>query len=50
MCHPADLSGWVGTMGRFQYSYGWLRGGRWPTGTVDAVAGFSQYQSFAKFF
>ena len=50
MCHPNDLSGWVGAMGRFQYSYGWLRAGRWSTGSVDAVAGFSQYQSFAKFF
>lgn len=50
MCHPADTSGFKGAMGTFQYAYGWLRSGRWSTGAVDAVSGFSQYQSFGKAF
>ncbi|HZB66501.1 MAG TPA: cell wall-binding repeat-containing protein [Ornithinibacter sp.] len=50
MCHPSGVAPWVGPMGDFQYSYGWLAAGRWRAGTVDAPAGFSQYQSFAKWF
>jgi len=50
MCHPAGTAPYVGLMGRFQYSYGWLAAGRWSTGQVDATAGFSEYQSFAKWF
>lgn len=50
MCHPDGLEGWVGPMGDFQYAYGWIRGGRWETGTFDVHAGFSEYQSFGKWF
>nr|NLI49067.1 cell wall-binding repeat-containing protein [Propionibacterium sp.] len=50
MCHPAGLAGFVGPMGRFQYAYGWLRGGRWSAGEYDVTAGFSAYQSFGKWF
>lgn len=50
MCHPASLNGYVGSMGQFQYSFGWLRSGRWPAGRMDVIAGFSEYQSFAKYF
>lgn len=50
MCHPASLTGYVGSMGQFQYSFGWLRSGRWPSGRLDVIAGFSEYQSFAKSF
>lgn len=37
-------------MGDFQFSYGWLDHGRWDTGTLDVYAGFSEYQSFGKWF
>ena len=37
-------------MGRFQYAFGWLRDGRWDAGDYDVTAGFSSYQSFAKWF
>lgn len=50
MCHPASKTGYVGSMGTFQYSFGWLRNGRWNSGAKDVVAGFSEYQSFAKWF
>ncbi len=50
MCHPGGTAPYIGSMGNFQYSYGWLAAGRWKTGTVDANAGFSEYQSFAKWF
>ncbi|HET6673337.1 MAG TPA: cell wall-binding repeat-containing protein [Agromyces sp.] len=50
MCHPGAPSPFLGSMGRFQYAYGWLAGGYWPPGQVDAYAGFSSYQSFAKWF
>lgn len=50
MCHPADTNGWANGMGRFQYSYGWLRLGKWETGTLDVHAGFSEYQSFGKWY
>lgn len=50
MCHPASLNGNVGPMGQFQYSFGWLRSGRWVSGRTDVPAGFSEYQSFAKWF
>lgn len=50
MCHPAASAPWKGSMGHFQYSYGWLSHGYWTPGTVDAHAGFSQYQSFAKWY
>jgi hypothetical protein len=50
MCHPGDSNGWTDGMGSFQYSYGWLSRGRWPTGKLDAPAGFSEYQSFGKWF
>jgi putative cell wall-binding protein len=50
MCHPGGPSAFVGSMGHFQYSYGWLADGYWPPGDVDAYAGFSRYQSFAKWF
>ena len=50
MCHPGDTSAFVGDMGHFQYSYGWLADGYWPPGDVDAYAGFSRYQSFGKWF
>jgi hypothetical protein len=50
MCHPAAPSAFRGSMGHFQYSYGWLADGYWPPGDVDAYAGFSRYQSFAKWF
>lgn len=50
MCHPSSVTGYVGTMGRFQYAYGWLNAGRWPSGDYDVYAGFSAYQSFGKWF
>ena len=50
MCHPGGPSAFIGSMGHFQYSYGWLADGYWPPGDVDAYAGFSRYQSFAKWF
>lgn len=50
MCHPAGPSGFNTGMGDFQYSYGWLSSGKWPAGTLDVKAGFSQYQSFTKWF
>ncbi|RNB49833.1 cell wall-binding repeat-containing protein [Agromyces tardus] len=50
MCHPAAPAPFHGGMGHFQYSYGWLGDGYWPPGQVDAYAGFSQYESFAKWF
>lgn len=50
MCHPADPNGWTSRMGDFQFSYGWLDHGRWDTGTLDVYAGFSEYQSFGKWF
>lgn len=50
MCHPAGPAAFIGSMGHFQYSYGWLADGYWPPGDVDAYAGFSRYQSFAKWF
>lgn len=50
MCHPGAPSAFLGSMGRFQYAYGWLAAGYWPPGEVDAYAGFSHYQSFAKWF
>ena len=45
-----DTNAWTNGMGSFQYAYGWLRWGRWATGTLDVHAGFSQYQSFGKWF
>ncbi|MBP6996582.1 MAG: cell wall-binding repeat-containing protein [Phycicoccus sp.] len=53
MCHPASTNGWTSAatsaaIGDFQYHYGWLHDGYWPTGSVDALAGFAQYQSFNK--
>jgi hypothetical protein len=50
MCHPGAPSAFRGGMGHFQYSYGWLADGYWPPGEVDAYAGFSHYESFAKWF
>lgn len=50
MCHPGAPAPFTGGMGNFQYSYGWLARGYWPPGDVDAYAGFSRYQSFAKWF
>ena len=50
MCHPGGPSAFVGGMGHFQYSYGWLADGYWPPGEVDAYSGFSRYQSFTKWF
>ena len=50
MCHPAGPTGFNDGMGDFQYSYGWLSNGKWPAGTLDVNAGFSQYQSFTKWF
>lgn len=50
MCHPGAPSTFTGSMGHFQYSYGWLAHGYWPPSDVDAYAGFSRYQSFAKWF
>jgi putative cell wall-binding protein len=50
MCHPGAPSPYTGSMGHLQYSYGWLNRGYWPPGEVDVYAGFSRYQSFAKWF
>ncbi|GAA2038333.1 hypothetical protein GCM10009819_23900 [Agromyces tropicus] len=50
MCHPAAPSPFRGSMGRFEYAYGWLANGYWPPGEFDQRAGFSRYQSFAKWF
>jgi putative cell wall-binding protein len=50
MCHPGGPSGLNSGMGDFQYSYGWLAGGKWRAGALDVDSGFSQYQSFAKWF
>lgn len=50
MCHPGAPAAFLGSMGRFQFAYGWLADGYWPPGEVDAYAGFSRYQSFAKWF
>ena len=50
MCHPAAPSAFRGSMGRFQWAFGWLAAGYWVPGSVDARAGFSRYQSFAKWY
>lgn len=50
MCHPGAPAPFFGSMGHFQYAYGWLADGYWPPGEVDSYAGFSRYQSFAKWF
>lgn len=50
MCHPGATAPFRGEMGRFQYSYGWLNDGLWQPAVVDTHAGFSEYQSFAKWF
>jgi hypothetical protein len=50
MCHPGAPGAFHGAMGRFEFAYGWLADGYWPPGEVDAYAGFSRYQSFAKWF
>ena len=50
MCHPGAPVQYTGSMGHFQYAYGWLNRGYWPPGEVDVYAGFSRYQSFAKWF
>lgn len=50
MCHPGSGNAFRGSMGRFQHAYGWLAAGYWLPGRVDAHAGFSEYQSFAKWF
>ena len=50
MCHPAAPTDFRAGMGQFQFAYGWLADGYWPPGAVDAYAGFSRYQSFAKWF
>jgi putative cell wall-binding protein len=48
MCHPGAFRPFQGGMGHFQWSFGWLASGYWVPGAVDAHAGFSRYQSFAK--
>ena len=50
MCHPAAPAAFRGSMGTFQYAYGWLSDGFWPPGEVDQRTGFSRYQSFSKWF
>lgn len=50
MCHPGAPSAFRGAMGHFQWSFGWLSSGYWAPGDVDAHAGFSRYQSFAKWY
>lgn len=50
MCHPGAPSAFRGDMGHFQWSFGWLSSGYWVPGGVDAHAGFSRYQSFAKWY
>lgn len=50
MCHPNGVGEYKGPVGSFQWSYGWLGKGQWPSGTMDADAGFSRYQSFAEWF
>ncbi|WP_438854595.1 cell wall-binding repeat-containing protein [Agromyces sp. M3QZ16-3] len=52
MCHPWPKTPppYRGAMGHFQWSYGWLADGYWMPGAVDAPAGFSEYQSFAKWY
>lgn len=50
MCHPAAAAPFRGSMGTFQYAYGWLADGFWEPGDVDQRTGFSRYQSFSKWF
>ncbi|KGN33720.1 lytic transglycosylase [Knoellia sinensis KCTC 19936] len=50
MCHPNATNEYRGPVGTFQWSYGWLGKGQWASGTMDVGAGFSRYQSFAKWF
>ena len=50
MCHPAAPTAFRGSMGTFQYAYGWLADGFWEPDDVDQRTGFSRYQSFSKWF
>ncbi|MGI5952516.1 MAG: cell wall-binding repeat-containing protein [Brooklawnia sp.] len=50
MCHPAASAPFNQGMGHFQYAYGWLSNGLWPPGAIDQQAGFSEYQSYSKWF
>jgi len=50
MGHPSSITTCSGSVGRFQYAFGWLRDGRWDAGDYDVTAGFSSYQSFGKWF
>lgn len=50
MCHPGAPNAYVGEMGFFQYSYGWLSSGLWRSDRVDSPGGFAEYQSFSKAF
>ena len=50
MNHPSSVTTCKGSVGRFQYAFGWLNDGIWPAGDLDVQAGFSSYQSFGKWF
>jgi hypothetical protein len=51
MCHPGLAVPYrTSAVGTFQWAYGWLDAGIWPTGELDVYAGFSRYQSFGKWF
>lgn len=50
MCHRGASAPFNQGMGHFQYAYGWLSNGLWPPGAIDQQAGFSEYQSYSKWF